>query len=145
LAAGFVLISLNLCLEHDLLGWNRLRRGDFAAWAGFVAAACERAKRVAGTTGKPFDEPATQNPAALRVSRWRAPASLRRSTDVPASPFAPRLAAYAAAQLRSALYLTLPTEALAKAGGSPRQRETQTFSSQKIMLQGVALFAEAML
>ncbi|MGA7713179.1 MAG: hypothetical protein WCA81_14840 [Rhizomicrobium sp.] len=75
-----------------------------------------------GTTGKPFDEPATQNPTALRVSRWRAlfggrsihridrftASPLRRSTDVPASPFAPRLAAYAAAQLRSALYLIYP-------------------------------------
>ncbi|MGA7712786.1 MAG: hypothetical protein WCA81_12845, partial [Rhizomicrobium sp.] len=64
-----------------------------------------RVKRVAGTTGEPFDEPTAQNSTALRVSRWRAPAVLRRSTDVPASPFAPRLAAYAAAQLRSALYL----------------------------------------
>ena len=32
------------------------------------------------------------------------------------------------------LVLRLPAGALAKAGGSPRQRETQTFSSQKIML-----------
>jgi hypothetical protein len=51
-----------------------------------------RAKVVAGTTGEPFDEPTTQKRPALRVASGRAPASLRRSTDVPASLFAARLA-----------------------------------------------------
>src|SRR5687767_8864126 len=55
-------------------------------WAG------ERRSRVAGTTREPFDEPTTQKRPALRVACGRAPASLRRSSDVPASPFAARLA-----------------------------------------------------
>src|SRR5687767_12589696 len=55
-------------------------------WAG------EGRSRVAGTTREPFDEPTTQKRPALRVACGRAPASLRRSSDVPASPFAARLA-----------------------------------------------------
>src|SRR5687768_16055567 len=55
-------------------------------WAG------EGRSRVAGTTREPFDEPTTQKRPALRVACGRAPASLRRSTDVPASLFAARLA-----------------------------------------------------
>src|SRR5687768_11148489 len=56
------------------------------------AAAGEGRSRVAGTTREPFDEPTTQKRAALRVACGRAPASLRRSTDVNASLFAARLA-----------------------------------------------------
>ena len=48
----------------------------------------KRAKRVAGTRGEPFDEPVTRKPPTLRVACGR----LRRSSDVPASPFASRLA-----------------------------------------------------
>src|SRR5688572_23685194 len=71
-------------------------------WAG------EGRSRVAGTTREPFDEPTTQKRPALRVACGRAPAArlrramykngvrstpgLRRSSDVPASPFAARLA-----------------------------------------------------
>ncbi|MGA7710333.1 MAG: hypothetical protein WCA81_00405 [Rhizomicrobium sp.] len=84
-----------------------------ACAVGILRHGQKKGEARSGTTGEPFDEPTTQNPTALRVSRWQASAALRRSTDVPASPFAPRLAAYAAAQLRSALYLTLPTGALA--------------------------------
>src|SRR5437016_566204 len=59
---------------------------------GFCGAGRRRAKSVAGTTSEPVDEPATQKPPALRVVRGRAPALLRRSTDVTASLFASRLA-----------------------------------------------------
>jgi len=52
-----------------------------AAPEGFRGAGRRRAPRVAGPTGKPFDEPAPRNPPALRVASWRAPGSLRRSPD----------------------------------------------------------------
>src|SRR6185437_4561191 len=42
-----------------------------------------RAQRVAGTTGKPFNEPTTQKTPALRVALWRAPAVSPRSTVLP--------------------------------------------------------------
>ena len=58
----------------------------------FRVAGRRRAKRVAGPTGEPFDDPATRKAPALRVGSCRAPASLRRSTDGPASLFAARLA-----------------------------------------------------
>src|SRR5688572_31051759 len=72
--------------EHVHPRCNCLCRSDFAAWAG------EGRSGVAGTTGEPFDEPTTQKRPALRVAWGRAPASLRRSTDVTASLFAARLA-----------------------------------------------------
>ena len=52
----------------------------------------EKGEARSGTTGEPFDEPTAQNAPALRVLFRRAPAVLRRSTDVTASLFAPRLA-----------------------------------------------------
>src|SRR3546814_14471534 len=63
-----------------------LHREDFAPVGR------RRAQDVVVATIKPVDEPTARNDAALRVVLWRAPATLRRLHDGPASRFAPRLA-----------------------------------------------------
>jgi len=65
--------------------FDGLRRSEFCI------AARSRAKRVSGNTGETCDEAAGKKRPAFQVARGRAPGSLRRSSDVPASTFAPRL------------------------------------------------------
>ena len=77
--------GLPVALEQVVTGLNGLRRSDFCI------AGRSGAKRVSGNTGEPCDEPTGKKRPALRVARGRAPGSLRRSSDVPASTFAPRL------------------------------------------------------
>jgi len=71
-------------LEQVVTELDHLRRSDFCI------AGRRGPKRVSGNT-EARNEPAGKKRPAQRVVRRRAPGSLRRSTDEPASLFAPRL------------------------------------------------------
>lgn len=81
-----------------MAGSNHLRRIDFcnvgrsgAKRASGKGREKKALEAISARRGEPRDEPARKHHPILRVARGRAPSALRRSTDAPAPPFAPRL------------------------------------------------------
>jgi len=75
IAASALVVAGLLLMNLPLFRKSISRVDGNAAPEGIYVAGRSGAKRVAGTTGKPRDEPAAQIPPALRVALWRAPAS----------------------------------------------------------------------